>query len=225
MKTNILKPLLGGICLATMLMAAGSANATPIYYFFDVLVANSASQASIVETQIRMGVEAGGSGGVNFLFENLGPNNSAITAVYFQSPPPALLPPNPITSWSSGVKFSTDNTGTPTTPGGSIPWNGTQWLADNDPGNANAVQPSEWINFFFSGANYGDVITALNAGTWHTALHVQSIGLTGGSEWAQTTGTGGGPTPPGVPDGGTTVALLGSALVGLSFLRSKFSKS
>lgn len=203
---------------AAVFAAAGmSLNANAItWYAFDVLVPNSASSAAVVESQIRMGVEAVAGGGVNFRFENSGPTASSLTDIYFQSAPPNLGA-SPTTTWSTGVAFSINNTASPGTPGGSIPWNGLQWKADSDsPVSAKGVNPTEWINFYFSGAVEANVLAGLNAGTWHTAIHVQSIGTSGRSEWAQTTTTN-------VPDGGSTLALVGLAMAGLGLARRKLS--
>jgi hypothetical protein len=46
------------------------------------------------------------------------------------------------------------------------------------------------------------------------------ISTAGGTDY---TITGGSLTPPGVPDGGSTVSLLGCVLLGLAALRAKFS--
>jgi hypothetical protein len=60
-------------------------------------------------------------------------------------------------------------------------------------------------------------------GIWYAAAHIQSIGINGeGSGWigADTT-----TDVPGVPDGGSTVALLGFALIGVDALRRKMRRA
>jgi hypothetical protein len=224
-KEKILKALRVAFLSGAAFLAHQADAAQITWYGFNVLQPNAASSTATLQAQAFMGVSAGTSGGVNFYFENVGPNALAIDDIYFQDPPPALLPPNPITTWSSGVAFSIDNTANPQDPHGGISWTGTQWIADSDSGNPgvmlNGVNPNEWINFYFSGAVLGDVISALDAGTWHTAIHAQNIYPTGGSEWAQSSGPGTGDSP-GVPDGGLTVALLGFAVAGIGMARRKF---
>lgn len=54
-------------------------------------------------------------------------------------------------------------------------------------------------------------------GTYHTAAHIQTIGPDEESGWI-------GDKPEDVPDGGTTLSLLGGALLGLGMLRRRFNR-
>ena len=58
-------------------------------------------------------------------------------------------------------------------------------------------------------------------GTYVSAAHVQGISYGEGSAWI---GDGSQPPPPSVPDGGSTLMLLGMAVISLPVLRRTFGK-
>jgi len=68
------------------------------------------------------------------------------------------------------------------------------------------------------------VLTAGNMG-FLAAAHVYVQGANGALATGYAANGGGGGGDTGVPDGGATLALLGSAIMGLGLLRRKISKS
>jgi hypothetical protein len=113
---------------------------------------------------------------------------------------------------------------------GGVPW-GVEVTGDAAQGNnAATLNPGETLNITFSLVNQStteqDLIDAFNADPQQLgiAFHVQSIG-TGYSEKYQALPKSGPIDDPGpnVPDGGTTVTLLGFSLLGLGAVRRLIS--
>lgn len=74
---------------------------------------------------------------------------------------------------------------------------------------------------FVSPLSFNTVISALNADTLRLGVHVRSIGTTGNSDAYITDGRDNDVPAPGVPDSGSTLALLGLAVAALAFAKRK----
>jgi hypothetical protein len=174
-------------------------------------------------------VTDGGLGSVNFTFWNNVGIASSIADIYFDDG--TLLAIASITD-SGGVAFA-GLANPENLPGGndaSPPFTTTQgFYADSDsPIISRGVNAaSEWVKINFSlqdDQTFADTLNSLNNGSLRIGLHVQAIGTQEGSD-SYINKTGGGSPDPDVPDGGSTIALLGSALLGVGFLRRKFVKA
>jgi hypothetical protein len=200
----------------TLLLAAfgtvmTAAPAHAVQYTFGLITDNG--NGANLAGQLIVDVTAGLNGTVDFTFTNNVGIASSITDVYFDDG--TLLDLAGITS-SAGVAFLD-----PASPG-NLPSGNTasppfvttaDFSADSDsPITANGVNAAgEWltINFTLQGLQtYQDTINALNSGALRIGLHVQAIGVPGGSDSYVNT----------VPDGGVTMALLGMALTGLGLM-------
>jgi hypothetical protein len=179
----------------------------------------------------------GGFGYVDFKFENSGSIASAICDIYFDDG--SLFGISSISDSGAGVAFS-QGANPRNLPGGNnvvIPFvTSAGFSADSDsPVLGNGVDNSgtEWVTIKFkllAGKTFQDTLDALAyeplsqtdpIASLRIGLHVQGIGPNGESDAFV---TGGGYGDQELPDGGTTVALLGLALVGLGGLRSRFAR-
>jgi hypothetical protein len=224
MKTSsIIKAALSAACVV---MIAASANADAITYTFYNLTHNVGN--TDVGSQLSVDVTGSGST-VSFRFFNNVGTASSICDIYFADGPlleiSSITDSDGPTAGKSGKAVAFSSLAKPSElPGGNnasptfITTEG--FSADSD----SPVQPSgvnaagEWVQIDFdlkAGKTFLDTITALNSGALRIGLHIQGIGATGGSDSYINR----------VPDGGITVALLGSALVGIGLLRRKFSRN
>jgi len=223
------KALLVGLSLVAI---AAPSQASTITYGFDEITANSAIN---VETQLFVQVtdETVGllPGQVDFIFTNTGLLASSITDIYFDDG--SLLSIASITN-GGGTNFS-EGASPGTLPGGnSIGFSNVAPEAyftsdSNPPTEPNGVNPGETLTIRFNLIDlqdWDDVVAALNLGLANPGedvvgglrigLHVQ--GLSDGKSESYVNGP-----PTSVPDGGTTLSLLGGALLGLGLLRRKFN--
>jgi hypothetical protein len=151
---------------------------------------------------------------VAFKFTNNVGTASSITDIYFADG--TLLGISTIADSGAGVAFAAPAS-PGNLPGGNLaspPFVTTQnFSLDSNSGppgvSANGVNAaSEWVTVTFdliNGKTFADTVAALNDGSLRIGLHVQSIGVTSGSDSYINT----------VPDGGLTISLLGMALAGL----------
>ena len=155
---------------------------------------------SILESQITVEIADGGSGSVDFTFDNSGPTASSITDVYFNdasaNPANGSNPDSTIgdffdwTSMSlsdsgSGVSFSTDCTpGDP--PGANGFTDPAGACADaQSPVASNGVNPGESLTVnveLLAGQTFAELIEAIDEGLFSVGLHVQAIGTQSVSE-------------------------------------------
>jgi hypothetical protein len=224
MKIDMKKTLLSLGCLATLGVATSSfANS----YGFTQITANGG--AAGVAAQLSVGVTNAGGGQVSFTFHNVGSLASSITDVYFDDG--TLLGIASINS-TAGVSFN-DPANPQSLPGGNSvnpPFVTTQdFSADSDPpAQPNGVNATtddlETLTIIFNLINektYDDTIAALFDGTLRIGLHVQGYS-NGASEGFINTPPDGSVVQ--VPDGGSTIAMLGFALLGAGALRRKLLK-
>ena len=208
-----------GLAVVAMLAFAQAAQAGAIYYFSNIT--NNGN--SDLSGQLWVEVSAVGTTQVSFTFHNDVGIASSITDVYFDDG--TLLGIATIAS-TAGVSFS-QGANPPDLPGGEsiVPeFDVTAtFLADStNPPPANGVNgatDSLTITFnLINGKTYADTLAALALAGGETSLgaddglrigiHVQALGATGGSDSYVNR----------VPDGGTTLSLLGLALTGLGMV-------
>jgi len=147
-----------------------------------------------VGTQLSLNITAESATQTRFTFSNTGSIASSITDIYFINQAPLLFqglinPPTagtaPTFDPSAGVAFSSPATPA-NLPGAPASFDPVRFSADSDsPVSSNGINPGETLGIIFtllSGKSFADVIAAMFAGTLQVGLHVQSIGLTGGSD-------------------------------------------
>lgn len=186
-------------------------------------ISNNSGVSDSVAAQLVAEVTSGSFSGddtVDFKFLNIGAINSVITQVYWDDDAnsPFLLDLVNINE-SAGVSFS-EGASPPVLPGGDTisPPFVVSFSADADPqggvpnnGVANTTDGSEWVEVQFtfqSGFDFQDVIDGINSGLLRMGIHGQSIGEDEESDSFVTS----------IPDGGTTLLLLGSGLAALALL-------
>ncbi|NEO32122.1 MAG: PEP-CTERM sorting domain-containing protein [Symploca sp. SIO3C6] len=208
----------GGVTLAVTGMPAQA---------FNLNMTNTSNNGAVnVAPQLTVDVNDIGSGQVEFKFNNTGSVDPAsITAVYFGkgSNFSDVFSFDSIVN-SSGVKFS--DGASPKNPGGGIKWNsGFAADADSPKGfNKNGIDVGESLAIKFdlnSGFSFTDVEDGFASDDLSIAMHVQSIGGSGGfSDWFQSNPP---VNPPAVPE---PLTFLGSA-VALGFgaiFKKEYSK-
>ena len=185
-----------------------------------------------VASQFTVDVSAFGVNQVLFKLENNGSIQSTITDVLFYDG--SLLGIASLrdmddmigaslglstVDFTAGVVFNPDKL--PQYPTASF---GTD--RDSGDGVGNGVDTTEYLEILFNlkaGTTFANLLAELQSGKVFMGLHVQSIGGDdGGSDWFKSNPTTPNDTPA-VPDGGTTVILLGVALLGMGALRRKFA--
>jgi hypothetical protein len=205
------------LLIAGCVMAlAGSqvANAVSYPYSFFKITNNGNPD---VGAQLSVDVTDAGGGQVSFKFSNNVGTASSITDIYFDD---GTLLGIATTSQSAGVVFNN-----PATPGNLPGANDANpdfettsgFSADSDPSVApNGVNShGEWVDITFdliNGKTFSDTLAALSDGSLRIGLHVQAIGGDNGGSDSYVNN---------VPDGGTTAALLGLAMLGMGYLRSR----
>jgi len=213
MRNNFLR-----IAAATVACAVSALTAHAISYTFTQITNNSGSNA--VAGQLSVDVNAVAATGFSFKFTNNVGLPSNVSEIYATST--KTLGALTITE-SATVDFSAG--GSP----GSLPGSSGALsirASANSPAPSNGLnQSTDWVTltFLFNStySTYASLLSDLNSGNLQLGLHVTGIG-NGFSESFVTTGAPNNNTP-GVPDGGTTVSLLGGVLVGLYALKRKLS--
>ena len=209
-----------GILLATMPQAKA------ILYSFQSINANNILNANDRQKQLFVDVSAVGSQ-VLFQFQNVGTSPMSITDIYFDDG--TLLG---LSSISSGAGTSFLRYATPfDLPGGNaanVNFNTSRGFSAGSvsPVLGNGVNPGETVGILFNliaGQTYADTINAMAMSLAHPGvdltgglrigIHVQ--GFANGQSESFVNGRA-------VPDGGSTIVLLGLGLVGLNFLRRRF---
>ena len=206
---------------AAMLLMATSASATQ--FTFTNITNNGNTDIS---GQLTVDVTAGTvAGTVDFLFKNNVGIASSVAEIYFDDG--TLLGISSVTN-GTGTNFTGGSANPGDLPGGNTlatPFVTTAgFLAESSGANANGINAAtESVTITFTlinGKTFADTIAALEGGVdLRIGLHVRSIGTTGGSD-SYVNNPGGG--DPSVPDGGTTVSLLGLALAGMGIAARRF---
>jgi len=194
-------------------MFLGSANA--ITYSFDDITNNDPGDVAIGEAQLFLDVNDIGSGQVEFVFRNTGPDASSITDIYFDDDVP-LMYFSSFDYITSGVLYTVGAT-PGVLPGGNDPLYTFSSDYDYDsaaPVQPNGVNPGESLGLIFNlGASYlyQDIISALDSSNMRVGIHVQGF-ASGGSESFINT-----PSDPNVPvPEPATMLLFGTGLAGLA---------
>jgi hypothetical protein len=201
-----------GLVMTATLAVAQSSNAGVIYSF-DQITNNGSPDAS---GQLQVSVDEAGAGQVTFTFTNLGPVASSITDIYFDDG--SLLSIASITD-GAGVDFE-PGASPGNLPGGTaIDFNATSgFTADSEsPTQPNGVNPGETVTITFNliaGQDYQDVIDALALAGDNPGVDVEG-GLRIGIHVQGYEGGGSESFVNHVPDGGTTMSLLGFGLAAL----------
>lgn len=191
------------LALGFSLAVAGGAQAQSF-----ACLSNNSGVCPGVASQVGLDIIDLGSGRVRFLLDNDGPVASSITDVYWQA---SALTSTRSISDPEGVSFSWG--ASPNNPGGGAGWN-AEFSADSDsPVSANGVRPGEWVSFSFNySGSFASLLNSFTSGSSRVAVHVQSIGTSGQSDWMQT----GTPVTP-VPEP-TTYALMLAGLAAVGFM-------
>ena len=175
--------------LVGMVLALGIfctvADAAPTYSFVNI-TNNDPANAAIGEDQLSVEIFDVGSGLIDFVFSNAGPEPSSITDVYFDDG--GLESIASIDDSLPGVDFG-QGASPPDLPGGNNatpPFVTTAgFSADSEtPVQSNGVNPGEQLGIRFNlsgGTTFDDIVDDIASGDLRIGIHVQAIGL-GGSE-------------------------------------------
>lgn len=212
-----------GAALAIAVSAAlAPSPAGAAVYSFDCITNNSATNCTAGETQLTMDVTAV-SGGVRFLFSNIGAIASSVEQAFFDD---GVLSGTTITIENgTGVVFAQD--GSPgNLPGGNSisPQFDTSFSFSADPPpSTNGINPGETLGLVFSGGSVSlaGVLDDLNSGDLRVGLHVIAYANRGSESFVNRPGLP--PLVGPVPEPGTW-ALLGSGLLALGGVARRRSK-
>jgi hypothetical protein len=203
---------------AAVALALGlSSSAFAVSYNFTKISSNAPDDLG---SQLAVDVTDAGSGKVDFKFTNNGSIASVIAQIYFDNTGGTLgAMITPFVDSGAGVSFSSGaNPGNLPSGNNLNPdFVATAAASADNPAPSKGINngATDWLTISFNLAatkSYQDVINALNLGpdndSLRIGLHVTGIGTSGQSDAYVTEGNR-------VPDGGTTMTLLGMALLGL----------
>ena len=185
-------------CLVIALLAGMPATAAIVSF---TCLSNNTGQCPALAPQIVIDATNPGSNRLALELTNSGPIPSSVTAVYFDFVGMLFTGFFSSTGSGSGVVFPIDGTVTPpNVPGGN---NATPAFSSDlgidtaPPTSPNGVGPGEGLTLLLNiggGSDIGNVVDAFISGDLRIALHVQSIGTSGGSDALISN-----PLPPGTP--------------------------
>lgn len=172
--------VLGGVC------ALASADRVDLFVF------ENADSANLAGLDLWVDVINVGGSKVDFTFHNDSSIACFISAIYFENKPITAGLSNPTLFNGPGVAFSPG--ATPANPPGAISGfggsrGGTFFGTDaNAPSPFHGISPGEWLTVRFDlslGLTHATLVSALTAGDWRIAQHVQGID-NGKSIWTTT---------------------------------------
>jgi hypothetical protein len=174
------------VAAGMLVMSAVSAAATTVTFNVSNITNNNPADAAAGENQLFVDVVSTLSGGVDFVFRNVGPVQMTIANIYFDFGATSLLTGGALGAKSPGVLFvNGSNPGNP--PGGNAPAvNFTTDLAfeADQPKPKDGVNIVEFQTVMFglaNGKSFADVIAAMTDGDLRAAMHVINY-ASGGSE-------------------------------------------
>jgi hypothetical protein len=166
--------------VGALLSAAAFAAQAALTYSFACITSNSGANCGTGSTQLDLTVSHGGSGTVNFLFTNTGPQASSITDIYFDWKTPGLALTEGALSQSAGVSFGWGATPADLPAGNTIAFSSDLGLDSNIPTQPSGINPGEWLNIAFTGS-FDQLVQGLHSSELAVGLHVQGFS-NGGSE-------------------------------------------
>ena len=204
----------------TLILLSGISAEAGFQYSFDNITNNSPVSAAIGEAQLSVTVSDEGAGLVRFQFDNIGPEASSITDVYFddRADPSLFVPVIDTIENQDGVQFA-EMARPKNLPGGrnlDPRFKATRGLtADSDsPVQSNGVNPGETLGLLLELANghiFQDVLSAIDSAALRIGIHVQGF-ANGESESFVNSGS---PTPPPVVPEPSGLTLFSLAAIGL----------
>jgi len=168
------------LLVGALLSAAAFAAQAALTYSFNCITFNSGGNCGTGSTQLDLTVSDGGSGKVNFLFTNTGPQASSITDLYFDWKAPALALTEGALTQSAGVSFGWGATPANLPAGNTIAFSADLGLDSNVPTQPSGINPGEWLNIAFAGS-FDQLVAGLHSSELLVGLHVQGFS-NGGSE-------------------------------------------
>ena len=168
------------LLVGALLSAAAFAAQGALTYSFNCITFNSDANCGTGSSQLDLTVSDGGSGKVNFLFTNNGPQASSITDLYFDWKSPALSLTEGALTQSAGVSFGWGATPTNLPAGNSISFSSDLGLDSNVPTQPSGINPGEWLNVAFAGS-FEQLVAGLHSSELLVGMHVQGF-ANGGSE-------------------------------------------
>jgi hypothetical protein len=227
-----MKPVKAILIFLGLVAMAVPSQASTILYFEQIT--NNGTPADNVESQLSVEVIDNADGTVSFKFFNNVGTDSSIVEIYFDDG--TLLGLSTVTDSDdagTAVEFGFGDDVNPgnLAGGGSLadPFNATVAFSidSENPQVARGVNASsEWVMTTFTLINemtYADTLAALEQGAGDGGLRIglHVAGIDGSGADISNSYVNG--PPDDVPDGGTTLSLLGGALLGLGMLRRKFN--
>jgi hypothetical protein len=197
------------VFVGVLLSAAAFAAQAAITYSFGCIAFDSSADCATGSAQLQLTVADGGSGTVDFLFTNTGPQASSITDLYFDWKASGLALTEGALTQSAGVSFGWGATPVDLPGGNSIAFSSDLGLDSNVPTQPSGINPGEWLNIAFAGS-FDQLVQGIHSSELQVGLHVQGFANGGSASFVSV-------PEPTVP----AMLLLGFALMRLFVRRRK----
>lgn len=198
------------VLVAALALGAFAAPAQAEVFPFVGISNNDPVDTTILEDQMIVDVTANSPTQTAFRFENLGPEQSIITAIYFDDVDNGgLLSGISSISGSAGVNFSPGGVPLNLPAGNEVDFDSDLHVTADNPAPFNGVNPGEFVTVVINltmGSTTDDVLMAMGDGDLRAGIHVTNY-ASGGSESGVTI-----PEP-------TSLAALSLGLLGLAGVR------